>query len=158
MIKIFIFSLLSIINITKSDNDRLSRFFNSQLYDLYIDEYKKHENQNGNKIIYHNNYLISILKSDRSKNFKHQFRSEIENFINQDELIELIQNKIKPQFDNAGTHVGGKGISSYGTDMTYPLTGIPGSGNFLSGDNVDDWFLHTGGDYYPLKYSPQLFK
>ena len=82
MIKIFIFSLLSIINITKSDNDRLSRFFNSQLYDLYIDEYKKHENQNGNKIIYHNNYLISILKSDRSKNFKHQFRSEIENFIN----------------------------------------------------------------------------
>ena len=46
MIKIFIFSLLSIINITKSDNDRLSRFFNSQLYDLYIDEYKKHENHN----------------------------------------------------------------------------------------------------------------
>ena len=75
MIKIFIISLLSIINITKSDNDRLSRFFNSQLYDLYIDEYKKHENHNGNKIIYHNNYLISILKkSDRSRNFKHQFQ------------------------------------------------------------------------------------
>ena len=27
-------------------------------------------------------YLISILKSDRSRNFKHQFSSEIENFIN----------------------------------------------------------------------------
>ena len=82
MIKIFIISLLSITNITKSDNDRLSRFFDSQLYDLYIDEYKKHENHNSNKIIYHNNYLISILKSDRSRNFKHQYRSEIENFIN----------------------------------------------------------------------------
>ena len=82
MIKIFIISILSITNITKSDNDRLSRFFDSQLYDLYIDEYKKHENHNSNKIIYHNNYLISILKSDRSRNFKHQYRSEIENFIN----------------------------------------------------------------------------
>ena len=82
MIRIFLFSFLLITNVAISDNNKLSRFYDSQLYDLYIDEYNKYENLNSNKIIYHNNYLISILKSSRSKNFKHQFRSEIENFIN----------------------------------------------------------------------------
>ena len=82
MIRIFFISFLLITNVAISDNNKLSRLYDSQLYDLYIDQYKKYENPNSNEIVYHNNYLISILKSSRSKNFKHQFRSEIENFIN----------------------------------------------------------------------------
>ena len=112
---------------------------------------------------YYNHFnAYTTLVNNKFRIMERDPLSEVEYKFNPDtwkyDPVELLQNKIKPQFDNAGTHVGGKGISSYGTDMTYPLTGIPGSGNFLSGDNVDDWFLHTGGDYYPLKYSPQLFK
>ena len=40
MIRIFFISFLLITNVAISDNNKLSRLYDSQLYDLYIDQYK----------------------------------------------------------------------------------------------------------------------
>jgi len=77
---IFIFLIASIS--AKSNNDKLVRYFNNQHYDFYIEHYIKNYNKYNIDKYYTIKYYISIIKSNRSKNFKHQYRSEIENFIN----------------------------------------------------------------------------
>ena len=82
MRKIFFFIFILISLSAKSNNDKLTRYFKNQLYDIYIEYYTKNFNELSKDKIYTNNYYISIIKSKRSKNFKHQFRAEIENYIN----------------------------------------------------------------------------
>ena len=117
----------------KSNNDKLTRFFNNQLYDIYIEHYNNNLNEYNNDKLYTNNFYISIIKSERSKNYKHQYRTEIENFIDTN-------------------------LSGYTNDLIYAYGVYEYSNNrfknaikFLSKNKSKDSDYYIGLSYYHIK-------